>query len=191
MRNRKIILTVTLFLIISTIGNNLLAQTYRTTKSRSYTTSQTKKPTYNVGGTKYIYGETYKTTGQPKVVRSSSARQEFLKSKGNSKVPAGYQVDHIVPLSQGGRDVPNNMELITIEQHKQKTASERRQVNSSTINTFNYSTPKSSSNTYKTPSYNYSTPKSSSSTYKTPSYNYSTPKSSYSTRSYSSGGRRK
>ena len=175
----KIILILTMFIV----SYDLVAQSNNTTyKKPSYTTTKTQKPTYNVGGTKYIYGETYKTTGQPKVERSSSAKNEFLKSKGYSKVPNGYQVDHIVPLSQGGRDVPSNMQLITIEQHKQKTAMERRNVSTTYSNkSYNYSTPKSSSITYKTSSYNYSTPKSSGSTYKTPSYNYSTSKSSGST----------
>lgn len=92
--------------------------------------------TYNVGGTNYISGESYKTTGKPKVERNSSARNDFLKSKGYSKVPSGYEVDHIIPLSQGGQDTPNNMQLITKEQHKQKTAKERHQV-SSNNNSFN------------------------------------------------------
>ena len=174
MKNRKIISIITLLLIISSIGNNLLAQSYRTTNRKSYTTSKTKTPTYDAGGTKYFSGETYKTTGQPKVDRSSSARHEFLKGLGKSKVPAGYQVDHIVPLSQGGKDIPSNMQLITVEQHKQKTTREKHQVSS----------------TYNKP-YNFSTPKSTKASYKTPSYKYSTSKSSYSTRSYSGGGRRK
>jgi len=162
-------------LTVLTVGNALVAQTTNITfKKPTYTTTQTKKRTHNLGGNKYIYGETYKTTGQPKVERSSSAKQDFLKSKGYSKVPNVYQVDHIVLLSQGGRDVPSNMQLITLEQHKQKTAMERKNVNS----------------TYSNKSYNYSTPKSSGSSYKTPSYNYSTPKS-YGTKSYSGGGRRK
>ncbi len=76
------------------------------------------KQTYKSNGTIYIYGETYSTTGKPKVERSSSAKSEFLKSKGYDKVPYGYQVDHIVPLSEGGADKPSNMQLITIDQHK-------------------------------------------------------------------------
>ena len=166
------------------VDNDSYAQTTNTTyKKSTYTTSQIKKPTYNLAGTKYILGETYKTTGQPKVERNSSARKEFLKSRGYLKVPNGYQVDHIVPLSQGGRDVPSNMQLITIEQHNQKTATERRNVSSTYGNkTFNYSTRKSISRPYKAPSFNYSTPKLTSRSYKSPSFNYSTPKST--SRSY-------
>lgn len=85
-----------------------------------------KSPTYKISGTKYNYGETYKSTGLPKVERSSTAKKDFLKSKGYSKTPKGYEVDHIIPLSKGGQDVPSNMQLLPKEVHKQTTASERR-----------------------------------------------------------------
>jgi 5-methylcytosine-specific restriction endonuclease McrA len=35
-------------------------------------------------------------------------------------------VDHIIPLSKGGRDEPSNMQLIPKSVHKQKTGSERK-----------------------------------------------------------------
>ncbi|HEY5536595.1 MAG TPA: HNH endonuclease signature motif containing protein [Ignavibacteria bacterium] len=44
---------------------------------------------------------------------------------GYKRVPNGYQVDHIRPLSEGGRDTPDNMQLITKESHKYKTAQEK------------------------------------------------------------------
>lgn len=97
---------------------------YNLPKSKS--TYNYKSPSYNIGGTKYKYGETYKSSGLPKVERSSTAKREFLKSKGYSKTPNGYEVDHIIPLSKGGQDVPSNMQLLPKEVHKQKTASERR-----------------------------------------------------------------
>ncbi len=84
-----------------------------------------EKQTYSVGQTKYIVGENYKTTGYPKVERSSSAKKEFLRSKGYDKVPRGYQIDHIIPLSQGGKDEPSNMQLLSTREHKIKTAKER------------------------------------------------------------------
>lgn len=99
----------------------------RSTYTPKYNTyAAPKKQTYDAGGTKYISGESYKTTGQPKVERSSSAKKQFLKSQGYQKTPAGYDVDHIVPLSKGGADKPYNMQLLPKEVHKQKTASERR-----------------------------------------------------------------
>lgn len=87
--------------------------------------SSSKKPTYNIGGTKYITGETYKSTGLPKVDRSSSNRQKFLKSRGYEKTPPGYEVDHITPLSKGGADEPYNMQLIPKELHDIKTGNKR------------------------------------------------------------------
>jgi hypothetical protein len=131
------------FLIIALlfVGTNAFAQT---------------KQTYKSNGTTYYYKEIYKTTGQPKVDRSSSAKSDFLKSKGYKKVPDGYQIDHIVPLSEGGADKPSNMQLITTEQHKIKTSSERSR--NSTISTYRAPSYKSnstykSSNNNSTPSY--------------------------------------
>lgn len=113
------------------------------------------KQTYKSNGTTYYFNETYKTTGHLKVERSSSAKNEFLKSRGYKNVPSGYQVDHIVPLSEGGADKPSNMQLIPTEQHNIKTATER--ANNNTSSTYRTPTYKSNS-TYKrsnisTPSY--------------------------------------
>jgi len=84
------------------------------------------KSTYKIGNTKYKSNEIYKTSGLPKVQRSEAAKRQFLKSNGYRKVPPGYKVDHIIPLSKGGMDVPSNMQLIPKSLHKQKTATERR-----------------------------------------------------------------
>jgi len=113
------------------------------------------KHTYKSNGTTYYYNETYKTTGKPKVERSSSAKEEFLKSKGYKKVPSGYQVDHIKPLSEGGADAPSNMQLIPINQHKSKTACERSDNATSTYrpSTYKSNSTYRNSNSYSKPSY--------------------------------------
>lgn len=114
------------------------------------------KQTYEINGTRYIRGETYKTTGQPKVERSSNAKSEFLKSRGYDKVPNGYQVDHIFPLSKGGSDKPYNMQLIQTEQHKIKTTNERvnNSINSPYISpNYNSTSTTKKSNSYSIPSY--------------------------------------
>ena len=101
--------------------------------------------TYKVGETEYYSNETYITTGKTKVKRSASNKMKFLKSKGYDKIPNGYEIDHIIPLSEGGSDDPTNMQLLTIEQHKLKTAKERSE-NSNSI--YSGSTSYYSSYTY-------------------------------------------
>jgi hypothetical protein len=59
-----------------------------------------------------------------KIKRSKSAVHIFLKEHGLTKIPKGYQVDHIIPLWKGGSDTPDNMQLLTLEEHHKKTAQE-------------------------------------------------------------------
>jgi hypothetical protein len=59
-----------------------------------------------------------------RIERSQSAKDKFLKQHGYSKVPAGYEVDHIIPLYAGGKDEPSNMELLTKAHHHAKTKSD-------------------------------------------------------------------
>lgn len=39
----------------------------------------------------------------------------------------GYQVDHVKSLMLGGKDKPDNMQWLTIEEHKAKTKAEFKQ----------------------------------------------------------------
>ncbi len=98
----------------------------KTSYGNTYKTKKTK--TYK---TEYDYGKTYKTTGKTKVKRSKSNRDAFLKQKGYKKVPPGYDVDHIIPLSKGGTDTPDNMQLIPKSTHKEKTKAERKSTSKS------------------------------------------------------------
>lgn len=56
----------------------------------------------------------------PKVV------ERFLKKEGLTKVPKGKEVDHKVPLVDGGSDTVRNMQLLTVKQHAAKTAREAK-----------------------------------------------------------------
>ena len=47
--------------------------------------------------------------------------------KRNGNVSAATQVDHIIPLHQGGTDARNNLEAICDECHKVKTAAELKE----------------------------------------------------------------
>jgi 5-methylcytosine-specific restriction endonuclease McrA len=58
--------------------------------------------------------------------RKTSTRQRFLKKKGLKRVPRGKQIDHKVPLSEGGSDSLRNLRLIKKKTHKQKTKREAR-----------------------------------------------------------------
>ena len=56
------------------------------------------------------------------IVRSLAARNDFLSSIGYSELPEGFEVHHIIPLSEGGADDPSNMVLVPEEVHKEITA---------------------------------------------------------------------
>jgi 5-methylcytosine-specific restriction endonuclease McrA len=102
--------------------------------------------TYKIGKTEYYYNQYYSTTGKPMVKRSEANKNEFLKNKGYKRHPDGYEVDHIIPLSEGGTDDPSNMQLLTKEQHSFKTANERSANSNSTFSNYpNYN----SNSTYK------------------------------------------
>ena len=94
--------------------------------------------TYKVGNTEYYNDLVYVSTGKPMVKRSEANKRVFLELKGYSELPQGYEIDHIIPLSEGGADDPSNMQLLTINQHKRKTAKERKNRSKSTFGTFNY-----------------------------------------------------
>ena len=55
-----------------------------------------------------------------KIERDTNERSKFLKEKGLTHTPEGYQVDHIVPLSKGGADKKENMQLIPKNSEKEK-----------------------------------------------------------------------
>lgn len=57
------------------------------------------------------------------IERDIDARNEFLAMNGYDSVPEGYEVHHIVPLSEGGADSPENMILVEESDHDKITAS--------------------------------------------------------------------
>lgn len=59
------------------------------------------------------------------VDRSLAVRNQFLADHGYTSVPDGFEVHHIIPVSEGGSDSTDNMILIDEEQHDQITAAHR------------------------------------------------------------------
>lgn len=60
------------------------------------------------------------------ITRSLASRDAFLEENGYDGVPDGYEVHHIVPLSEGGADTPDNMILLTEDDHAEITAEHGR-----------------------------------------------------------------
>ena len=60
------------------------------------------------------------------ITRSLASRDAFLEENGYDGVPEGYEVHHIVPLSEGGADTPDNMILLTEDDHAEITAEHGR-----------------------------------------------------------------
>lgn len=69
--------------------------------------------------------ETYSSSGLLKKRRSREIKQKYLRSRGLKKLPYGYQIDHIHPLFLGGQDTLENMQLLPISVHQDKTKAER------------------------------------------------------------------
>jgi hypothetical protein len=64
--------------------------------------------------------------GRGKIARSVRAKKEFMRRSGFPKGRRGFQVDHVVALACGGRDVSQNMQWLTVAQHGVKTKVDAR-----------------------------------------------------------------
>ncbi len=58
--------------------------------------------------------------------RNPEVVERFLKKEGLTKIPKGKEVDHKIPLIDGGSDTVRNLQLLTIKQHADKTEREAR-----------------------------------------------------------------
>jgi hypothetical protein len=61
---------------------------------------------------------------EARVKRSAAAKRYFLLAEGYKRQPAGYEVDHVIPLWAGGPDTPDNMQLLHKAVHHEKTCDE-------------------------------------------------------------------
>jgi hypothetical protein len=55
-----------------------------------------------------------------RIVRSESAKREFMRMTGYPHGRPGYVVDHITALKRGGSDTPSNMQWQTVSEAKAK-----------------------------------------------------------------------
>ena len=59
-------------------------------------------------------------------VRRQSTRQRFLENRGLTSVPHGKEIDHKIPLWEGGSDSLRNLRLIKKRTHRTKTRAEAK-----------------------------------------------------------------
>lgn len=92
---------------------------------RSYSTHRTHSYRSHSGHTRrYAYSVPRDSHGRIK--RSEAAKRKFERQSGYPHGRPGYVVDHIIPLSKGGRDDPSNMQWQTKEEAKAKDRTEGR-----------------------------------------------------------------
>jgi len=60
-----------------------------------------------------------------KIYRDYAAVQEFKKKNPMPNDGRAYDIDHIKPLSKGGKDKPSNMQWLRVEDHRKKTVKEK------------------------------------------------------------------
>lgn len=70
-------------------------------------------------------GEFHGTHHLSEVMRSQEARLDFLAQHDLERIPAGWEIHHVVPLSEGGADTPENMVLLRAEDHDWITTQHR------------------------------------------------------------------
>lgn len=94
------------------------SSSYHSKHSSSYHSYTTRHHSVKaIGGHRDSYG---------RIKRSSTAKERFMRQTGYPHGCPGYVVDHIIPLSKGGRDDPSNMQWQTKAEAKAKDKWERR-----------------------------------------------------------------
>jgi len=81
----------------------------------------------STGHHKSTYSTSAKRDSHGRIKRSESAKKKFEQQTGYPHGRPGYVVDHVVPLANGGRDDPSNMQWQTKADAKAKDKWERGQ----------------------------------------------------------------
>jgi hypothetical protein len=61
-----------------------------------------------------------------KIYRDYAAVREFKRTHPKPEDGRAWDVDHIVPLAQGGADKPSNMQWVPTEEHRRKNGRPRK-----------------------------------------------------------------
>lgn len=105
------------------------------------------------GHHKSNYSTSAKRDSHGKIKRSESAKKKFMRQTGYPHGRPGYVIDHRVPLANGGRDDPSNMQWQTKADAKAKDKWERGQSTNSSIGKSHSRSHRSSGSKRSSPHY--------------------------------------
>ena len=98
------------------------SRSYTRSPSHHYSTHHYSAPSQHTR--RYATGVLRDKHGRIK--RSEAAKNRFELQTGYPHERPGYVVDHLIPLSEGGRDDPSNMQWQTKEEANAKDRTERK-----------------------------------------------------------------
>ena len=92
------------------------AGTANHTRAASYSLTQQARFYHTHISSGYVGGR----DARGRIIRSETAKHEFMQMTGFPHGRPGYVIDHVIALKRGGPDNPSNMQWQTIEEAKAK-----------------------------------------------------------------------